>query len=91
MNKEELYKMPYRVTQMLLEGITSVVKQEPDQRIEIESEPFYDEQGRYISSDIVALYIDEKGQCCVEREDRWTDGYLYELSLNELSQLIADL
>lgn len=91
MNKNELKNLPYKVTKMLIDGITSVVEQEPNKRIAIESESFYDEQGNYISSDIVALYIDEKGQCCVEREDKWSDGYLDELSLNELTQIIADM
>lgn len=91
MNKNELKEMPYRVTKMLLDGITSVVEQAPDKRIEIEPESFYDEKGNYVTSDIVAVYIDENRQCCVEKEDRWADDYLSELSLNELTQLIADL
>lgn len=91
MNMNELKEMPYRVTKILQDGIVSVVEQFPEKRIEIEPESFYDERGNYVSSDIVAVYMDEYGQCCVEREDRYADNYLSELSLNELSQLIADL
>lgn len=91
MNKSELKELPYKLTQALLNGIASVVEQFPEKRIEIEPESFYDERGNYVSSDIVAVYMDEYGQCCVEREDRYADGYLSELSLNELVQLIADM
>lgn len=91
MNMNELKEMPYRVTKMLLDGIVSVVEQAPDKRIEIEPESFYDERGNYVSSDIVAVYMDKNGQCSVEKEDRLADCYLSELSLNELTLLIADL
>lgn len=91
MDKNELKEMPYRVTKMLLDGITSVVEQTPDKRIEIDFEPFYDERGNYVSSDIVAVYIDENGQCCVEKKDRWADDYLSELTPTELFTLIADM
>ena len=91
MDKNELKEMPYRVTKMLLDGIVSVVEQAPDKRIEIEPESFYDERGNYVSSDIVAVYMDENGQCCVEKEDRWADDYLSELSPAELFTLIANM